>query len=65
MNRGILIAAVIAVLAFGVVFMLREKAPDPETESSAAPAEPRIVPRKNEPVPTPAKPVAQAAVSTP
>jgi hypothetical protein len=59
MNRGILIAAVIAVLAFGVVFMLREKAP-PEIESSAAPGEPRIVPRKNEPVPTPAKPVSEA-----
>lgn len=65
MNRGILIAAVIAVLAFGVVFMLREKAPDPETESSAAPAEPRIVPRKNEPVPTPAKPVAEAPRKAP
>ena len=60
MNRGILIAAVIAVLAFGVVFMLRERAPEPAAESPAAPAAPRIVPKKNEPVPTPAKPVAEA-----
>ena len=43
MNRGILIAAVIAVLAFGVVFMLRDTKPEPETDSSAAPAAPRIV----------------------
>jgi hypothetical protein len=56
MNRGILIAAVIAVLAFGVVFVLRDT-PEPATESASAPAAPRIVPKKNEPVPTPAKPV--------
>src|SRR4029453_9677238 len=60
MNRAILIAAVIAVLAFGVVFMLRETAPGPGTEDPSAPAAPRIVPKKNEPVPTPAKPVAEA-----
>ncbi len=64
MNRGILIAAVIAVLAFGVVFMLREAKPEPETESAATTAAPRIVPRKNEPVPTPAKPVAEAPRKT-
>jgi len=60
MNRGILIAAVIAVLAFGVVFMRRDTKPEPESESSAVPAAPRIVPRKNEPGPTPAKPVSEA-----
>ena len=60
MNRGILIAAVIAVLVIGVVFVLREKAPEPAAESASEPAAPRIVPRKNEPVPTPAKPVAEA-----
>jgi len=58
MNRGILIAAVIAVLALGAVFMLRESKPEPAAEGPAA--EPRIVPRKNEPVPTPARPVAEA-----
>src|SRR5829696_8312716 len=57
MNRSILIAAAIAVLAFGVIILLREK-PAPVVE--APPAAPRIVPRKNEPVPTPARPVAEA-----
>jgi PEGA domain len=60
MNRGILIAAVLAVLALGAVFTLRERAPEPVVESAAEPAAPRIVPRKNEPVPTPAKPVEDA-----
>jgi hypothetical protein len=54
-----LIAAVIAVLAVGAVFVLRGT-PEPAEESTAAPAAPRIVPKKNEPVPTPAKPVADA-----
>ena len=60
MNRGILIAAVIAVLGVGVVLVRREKAPEPAVESAAEPGAPRIVPKKNEPVPTPAKPVAEA-----
>jgi hypothetical protein len=56
MNRGILVAAVIAVLAFGVVYMLRE---EPKPVEKPAPAAPRIIPKKEEPVPTPAKPVAE------
>jgi hypothetical protein len=59
MNRGVLIAAVVAALAVGVVFMLRESGPEPAAETPAA--APRIVPRKNEPVPTPAKPVDEPA----
>src|SRR6185295_18322585 len=62
MNRGILIAAGIAVLAFGVVFMLREK-PAPVKET--APTAPRIIPKKNEPVPMPSKPVAEATRKAP
>jgi len=57
MNRTILIGALIALAAFGVVFMLREK-PAP-VAVAPAPAAPRIIPKKEEPVPTPAKPVAE------
>ena len=64
MNRGILIAAVIAVLALGAVLMLRDT-PEPAADSSAEPAAPRIVPRKNEPVPTPAKPAAAPRKTAP
>jgi hypothetical protein len=60
MNRGILIAAVIGVLALGAVFVLRDTATEPEAEGPATPAAPRIVPKKNEPVPTPAKPAVEA-----
>lgn len=59
MNRAVLIAAVIAGLVVGVVFVLRDR-PEPSAETTEAPAAPRIVPKKNEPVPTPAKPVAEA-----
>ena len=62
MNRSILIAAGIAVLAFGLIFMLRET---PAPVAEAPPAAPRIVPKKNEPVPTPAKPVAEATRKAP
>src|SRR5262245_21765740 len=59
MHRGVLIAAVIAVLAVGAVFMLGGGKPEPAAEAPAA--APRIVPKKNEPVPTPAKPVDEPA----
>jgi hypothetical protein len=62
MNRGILVAAVIAVLAFGVVYMLERPAPVVETP---APAAPRIIPKKEEPVPTPTKPVAETPRKAP
>lgn len=56
-----LIAAVVAaVVAFGVVLMLRDMPSEPDAESPSESTAPRIVPRKNEPVPTPAKPVAEA-----
>jgi hypothetical protein len=56
-----LIAAVVAaVVAFGVVLMLRDAPSEPDAESPSESTAPRIVPRKNEPVPTPAKPVAEA-----
>jgi hypothetical protein len=64
MNRAILVAAVIAVLAFGTVLMLRDSTPEPAEEAPAA-AAPRIIPKKNEPVPTPAKPVADAPRKAP
>ena len=63
MNRAILVAAFIAVAAFGLVFMLGEK-PKPAT-APAAPAAPRIIPKKEEPVPTPAKPVAETPRKAP
>jgi hypothetical protein len=62
MNRWILVAAVIAVLAFGVVYMLEKPAPVVVTP---APAAPRIIPKKEEPVPTPTKPVAETPRKAP
>lgn len=62
MNRGILVAAVIAVLAFGVVYILEKPSPVVETP---APAAPRIIPKKDEPVPTPTKPVAETPRKAP
>ena len=64
MNRATLVAAIIAVAAFGLVFMLREK-PAPVATTPAAPAAPRIIPKKDEPVPTPAKPVAEPTRKAP
>jgi hypothetical protein len=61
MNRAVLIAAAaIIVIAIGILTMRR--APEPVAETP--PAAPRIVPRKNAPVPTPAKPVAAAKPAT-
>jgi PEGA domain len=62
MNRTILIGAAIALAAFGVVFMLRE---EPAPVVAPAPAAPRIIPKKEEPVPTPAKPVAEPTRKAP
>jgi len=64
MNRWIPIAVVVAVLGIGATFFLRSTS-DPVAEAPAAPAPPRIVPKKNEPVPTPAKPVAETPRKVP
>ena len=58
MNRWIPVAVVVAVLGIGATFFLRST-PEPVAEAPAASAPPRIIPKKNEPVPTPAKPVAE------
>lgn len=58
MNRGVLVAALAIVVVFGSLLLMRRSAPAPGEEAAAAPSAPRIVPKKNEPVPTPAKPVA-------
>ena len=59
MNRAILVAiAAVVVIAVGILTM--RSAPEPAVETPAPAPAPRIVPKKNEPVPTPAKPVADA-----
>ena len=64
MNRFALIGGAVAVIAgVSVVFMARK--PEPATEVVAtAPAPPRIIPKKDEPVPTPRNPVAEAPRKT-
>jgi hypothetical protein len=57
MNRAVLVGALAVVVVFGGLLLIRNRAPNPGEEASATPAAPRIVPKKNEPVPTPAKPV--------
>ena len=64
MNRAILIAAVVLVVALGTMFLLRETAPDPAADAPAA-AAPRIVPKKNEPAPTRATPVPETPKKAP
>jgi hypothetical protein len=63
MNRWASIAVVVAVLGIAAVFVLRST-PEP-ADAPAGPATPRIVPRKNEPVPTPATPVPDAPRKAP
>ncbi|HUQ86329.1 MAG TPA: PEGA domain-containing protein [Vicinamibacterales bacterium] len=61
MNRGVLFAVIAVVLLGGTAYYLH----GPRSVESEAPAPvataPRIVPKKNEPVPTPARPVAETA----
>jgi hypothetical protein len=64
MNRWIPAAVVVAVLGIGATFFLRST-PEPVAEAPASPAPPRIIPKKNEPVPTPAKPVAETPRKAP
>jgi hypothetical protein len=64
MNRGVLIGAAVAVvLVVGGVVMMR-RAPEPAAETPA-PAAPRIIPKKNEPVPTPSTPVVETRRKAP
>jgi hypothetical protein len=58
MNRGVLIAAAAVVLIVGGILLMRSGAPEPAAEP-ATPAAPRIIPKKNEPVPAPTAPVAE------
>ena len=58
MNRGVLIGGAIALLLVGGVFLMRSGAPDADSESDSTPSAPRIVPKKNEPVPAPIRPAA-------
>ena len=48
MNKAVVIGVLAVVLGAGVIFVLRDGDPDPvpETETSAAPATPRVVPKK-------------------
>ena len=62
MNRGVLFAVIAVVLIGGTAYFLHR--PRPVEPEAAAPAAPRIIPKKNEPVPTPAKPVAEAPRKT-
>jgi hypothetical protein len=62
MNRWIPAAVVVAVLGIGATFFLRSK---PEPVADAPASAPRIIPKKNEPVPTPAKPVAETPRKAP
>jgi FtsP/CotA-like multicopper oxidase with cupredoxin domain len=56
MSRGLLVGIVaVVVIAAGILYIRREK---PEVVVIAPPAAPRIVPKKDAPVPTPATPVA-------
>jgi hypothetical protein len=58
MNRGVLIFAVVAVVLIGgTAYLLHRPRPVEPEASTTAP--PRIIPKKNEPVPTPARPVAE------
>ncbi len=65
MNRPVLIAAVVVVLALCAVILLTNSGPEPVAEAPAAPAAPRIIPRKNEPVPAPSTPVAETPRKAP
>jgi len=58
MKRGVLLAVIAVVLLGGTAYFLHRPG-SVEPEAPAAPAPPRIIPKKNEPVPTPAKPVAE------
>ena len=61
MNRFALIGGAVAVIAgVSVVFMARKPGPADEVVATA-PAPPRIIPKKDEPVPTPRNPVAETA----
>ena len=64
MNRGVLFAVIAVVLLGGTAYFLhRPRSVEPEAPASSAP--PRIIPKKNEPVPTPAKPVAETPRKAP
>lgn len=63
MNRFALIGGAVAIIAgVSVVFMSRK--PEPAEVAATAPAEPRIIPKKNEPVPAPRNPVAETPRKT-
>ena len=58
MNRGVLFAIVAVVLLGGTAYFLHRPRPAEPEVAAPAPA-PRVVPKKDPPVPTPAKPVAE------
>jgi hypothetical protein len=63
MNRGVLFAVIAVVLLGGTAYFLhRPRSVEPEAPASSTP---RIIPKKNEPVPTPAKPVAETPRKAP
>ncbi len=63
MNRGVLIGGVIALLLVGGGLLMRGGAPESESESASEPAAPRIVPKKDEPVPAPIRPAVEPDAS--
>jgi hypothetical protein len=59
MNRGILLAVVAVVLIGGTAYWLHRPRPVEPDAPPAAPTAPRIIPKKNEPVPAPTTPIAE------
>ncbi len=57
MNRVAVVAGLVLILGVGLFLMTRDRAPEPASE--ATPSAPRIVPKKNEPVPAPIRPAAE------
>ena len=59
MNRWVWIGGVIVLLLVNAVFFLRSGAPESDPEAGSTSAAPRIVPKKDEPVPAPIRPSAE------
>jgi hypothetical protein len=64
MNRGIVFAVIAVVLIGGTAYWLHRPQPV-EPEPPSAPSAPRIIPKKNEPVPTRTTPIAETPRKAP
>ena len=63
MNRVAVVIGLVVIVGVGAFLLMRGSAPESDSESTSSSSAPRIIPKKNEPVPSPIRPTTEPEAS--